>query len=89
MNLYFELLKNPIFNLEEVNEFYNNMDLTYDQNGGYYDDTRKMVVLDKFHIIKKEVIISWILFKCKFEKRYITFGAMTNGQVRQKKIEGI
>lgn len=26
MNLYFELLKKPIFNMEDVNEFYNNMD---------------------------------------------------------------
>ena len=25
MNLYFELLKKPIFNMEDVNEFYNNM----------------------------------------------------------------
>ena len=26
MNLYFELLKKPIFNVEDVNVFYNNMD---------------------------------------------------------------
>jgi len=26
MNLYFELLKKPVFNMEDVNEFYNNMD---------------------------------------------------------------
>ena len=25
MNLYFELLKNPIFSMEDVNVFYNNM----------------------------------------------------------------
>ena len=25
MNLYFELLKKPVFNMEEVNEFYNNI----------------------------------------------------------------
>lgn len=26
MNLYFELLKKPVFNMEDVNKFYNNMD---------------------------------------------------------------
>ena len=26
MNLYFELLKKPVFSMEDVNEFYNNMD---------------------------------------------------------------
>ena len=25
MNLYFELLKKPVFNMEDVNKFYNNM----------------------------------------------------------------
>ena len=26
MNLYFELLKKPVFNMEDVNVFYNNID---------------------------------------------------------------
>ena len=26
MNLYFELLKKPVFNMEDVNKFYKNMD---------------------------------------------------------------
>lgn len=58
MNLHFELLNIPIFNLEEINAFYNNMDITYDQNGGCYDNIWKLVVLDKLHIIKNEVMIS-------------------------------